>query len=160
MVTRQLSEKEALIKLTALCSRAEHCSGEMQEKMYKWGVSEEAQARIMAYLTENKYIDDTRFCQAFILDKIRYSKWGRRKIEQALWQKHITRDISAPILDEIDESEYLQILRPLLKSKRKTIKANSEYELNQKLIRFAMSRGFDNSIIRQCLDTDEYPEDV
>jgi regulatory protein len=59
------------------------------------------------------------------------------------------------VLDEIDEKEYLDVLIPLLKQKRRTIKANSDYELNQKLVRFALSRGFDFSIIRQCLDVDE-----
>ena len=160
MVNKQLSEKEALIKLTALCSRAEHCSGEMLDKMRKWEIPENVQARIMAYLTENKYIDDTRFCHAFILDKIRYNKWGRRKVEQALWQKHVPNDIYTPILNDIDDEEYLRVLRPLLKSKRKSTKAASEYELNTKLFRFAMSRGFTVDIIRQCLDTDDDPEDI
>jgi regulatory protein len=46
-------------------------------------------------------------------------------------------------------------LRPLLKQKRKSTKANSDYELNQKLVRFAISRGFTYDIIRQCLDVNE-----
>lgn len=147
-----LSEKEVLQKLTALCSRAEHCSGEMIEKMRKWEIDEDTQARVMAYLVKERYVDDARFCRSFIQDKIKYNKWGRRKIEQALWQKHVSKDISNPIFEEIDEEEYLQVLRPLLKSKRKSVKAESEYELNMKLIRFALGRGFDMEIIQQCLD--------
>ena len=86
------------------------------------------------------------------MDKIRYNKWGRRKIEQALWQKRIPKDIQTKILDEIDENEYLNVLRPLLKSKRRTIKAQSDYEENMKLVKFALGRGFTPDIIRQCLD--------
>jgi regulatory protein len=44
------------------------------------------------------------------------------------------------------------VLLPLLKQKRKSIKAENEYELNQKLVRFALGRGFTFDIIRQCLD--------
>ena len=69
--------------------------------------------------------------------------------------KRIDEDIQQKVLDEIDEKEYLDVLIPLLKQKRKTTKANSDYELNQKLVRFALSRGFDFSIIRQCLEVDE-----
>ena len=47
------------------------------------------------------------------------------------------------------------MLRPLLKQKRSSIKADSDYELNQKLVRFALSRGFTFDIIRQCLDVDD-----
>jgi regulatory protein len=106
-------------------------------------------------------VDDERFARAFIYDKIRYSKWGRRKVEQALWLKHIDDSISKPILDEVDDDEYLRVLRPMLKQKRKGIKANSEYEATMKLIRYALSRGFTMDIIKQCIeveDEDEFAE--
>ena len=103
-------------------------------------------------------MDDERFARAFIYDKIRYSKWGRRKVEQALWLKHIDDSISKPLLDEVDDEEYLNILRPMLKQKRKSTKANSEYELTMKLIRFAMGRGFTMDIIKQCIEVEDEDE--
>lgn len=153
-----MSEQEALLRLTSLCSTAEHCSHEMLEKMRRWEIDEDTQARIMEYLVKEKYIDDERYARFFAKDKIRYNKWGRRKVEQAMWQKHIDADIQQRVLDEIDDDEYLLILRPLLKSKRRTVKAANNYEMNMKLIRFAMGRGFTMDIIRQCLDNDEFDE--
>lgn len=153
-----MSEQEALLRLTSLCSTAEHCSHEMLEKMRRWEIDEDAQARIMEYLVKEKYIDDERYARFFAKDKIRYNKWGRRKVEQAMWQKHIDADIQQRVLGEIDDDEYLLILRPLLKSKRRTVKAANNYEMNMKLIRFAMGRGFTMDIIRQCLDNDEFDE--
>jgi regulatory protein len=130
----------------------------MLEKMRRWEIDEDTQARIMEYLVKEKYIDDERYARFFAKDKIRYNKWGRRKVEQAMWQKHIDADIQQRVLDEIDDDEYLLILRPLLKSKRRTVKAANNYEMNMKLIRFAMGRGFTMDIIRQCLDNDEFDE--
>ena len=153
-----MSEQEVLLRLTSLCSTAEHCSHEMLEKMRRWEIDEDAQTRIMEYLVKEKYIDDERYARFFAKDKIRYNKWGRRKVEQAMWQKHIDTDIQQRVLDEIDDDEYLLILRPLLKSKRRTVKAANNYEMNMKLIRFAMGRGFTMDIIRQCLDNDEFDE--
>lgn len=153
-----MSEQEALLRLTSLCSTAEHCSHEMLEKMRRWEIDEDAQTRIMEYLVKEKYIDDERYARFFAKDKIRYNKWGRRKVEQAMWQKHIDTDIQQRVLNEIDDDEYLLILRPLLKSKRRTVKAANNYEMNMKLIRFAMGRGFTMDIIRQCLDNDEFDE--
>ena len=149
---KQKTEQEALLTLTALCASGEHCTQEMLDKMARWELSEEAQARVMQYLTEHQYIDDERFTRAFVMDKIRYNKWGRRKVEQALWLKRIPKDIQTKILDEIDENEYLNVLRPLIKSKRRSIKAKSDYEANMKLIKFALGRGFTFDIIRQCID--------
>ena len=153
------SEKEAYQTLAALCAQAEHCQWEMLEKMRRWEVPEEAQARVMQRLVKERYVDDERYAQAFVKDKIRYNKWGRRKVDQALWQKHIDEDIRKRVLNEVDDEEYLSVLRPLLKQKRKSTKANSDYELNQKLMRFALGRGFTFDIIRQCIDVEEEPED-
>jgi regulatory protein len=152
---KKMTEQEAYLRLTILCAQAEHCEQEMYDKMKRWEIDETAQSRIIVRLKKDRYIDDERFARAFVKDKIRYNKWGRRKVQQALWQKHIDADIQQRILDEIDENEYLAVLRLLLQQKRKSTKAQSDYELNRKLVRFALSRGFTFDIIRQCLDVDE-----
>ena len=157
-----MTEQEAYLQLAALCAQAEHCQQEMRDKMRRWGLDETVQNRIIDRLIKERYVDDERYARAFVKDKIRYNKWGRRKVQQALWMKRIDADIQQQVLDEIDEKEYLDVLRPLLKQKRKSIKAESDYELNQKLLRFALSRGFGFDIIRQCLDVGEedYSEDM
>ena len=152
---KEMTEQEAYLQLAAVCAQAEHCQQEMRDKMKRWDVDETAQNRIIARLVKERYIDDERFSRAFVKDKIRYNKWGRRKVQQALWMKRIDDEIQQRVLDEIDEKEYLDVLRPLLKQKRKSIKANSDYELNQKLVRFALGRGFTFDLIRQCLDVDD-----
>ena len=153
---KTLTEQEALLRLTTLCAKGEHCSWEMTEKMRRWGLSEEAQARVIEQLVKEHYVDDTRYCRCFVHDKIKYNKWGRRKVEQALLAKRIGSDIFRPVLDEVDDEEYLRILRPMLQAKRRQLKVASEYEANGRLIRFALGRGFTMDIIRQCLDTDGY----
>jgi regulatory protein len=154
-----MSEKDALLRLSALCAQGEHCQWEMIEKLRKWEIDDEAQARIMERLVKDRYVDDERFARAFVLDKIRYNKWGRRKVEQALYQKHIADDIRRRTLDDVSDEEYLKVLQPLLKQKRRSTKAASDYEMNQKLIRFALGRGFTFDIIRQCMDVEEEMED-
>ena len=158
---RQKTEQEAYLTLSALCAQAEHCQWEMTEKMRRWELTEEAQARVMQRLVSERYVDDERYARAFVKDKVRYNKWGRRKVEQALWQKHIDESVRQQVLDEVDDDEYICILRPMLQQKRKSTKASSDYELNGKLIKFAMSRGFTMDIIKQCVnveDDDEFLE--
>lgn len=152
---KKMTENEALLRLSAMCASAEHCSYEMTEKMRKWELPDDAAARVMERLVNDKYIDDERYSRFFVKDKLRYNKWGRRKIDQALFMKRIPEDIRQAVLSETTDEEYAGILRPLLKSKRKSTKAASEYEMNGKLIRFAMSRGFDMDVIRMCMDCDE-----
>lgn len=117
-------------------------------------MSDEAQARVMQRLVGERYVDDERYARAFVRDKIRYNKWGRRKVEQALWMKRIDDDIRERVLGEVDDGEYLAVLRPLLQQKRRSTKAATDYELNQKLVKYALGRGFTFDIIRQCIDGD------
>lgn len=154
-MTKEKTEQEAYLQLAAMCAQAEHCEQEMRDKMKRWGVEPDAQDRVVARLVKERYIDNERYVRAFVKDKIRYNKWGRRKVMQALWMKRIDDDIQHRVLDEIDDKEYIDVLIPLLKQKRKTIKAKSDYELNQKLVRFALGRGFDFGVIRQCMDVDD-----
>ena len=152
---KQITEQEAYVRLASLCAQAEHCQYEIKEKMRRWELGEEAQTRIMERLVKERYIDEMRYARAFVKDKVVYNKWGRRKVEQALWQKQIDDDIRQSVLEEVDDETYVSVLRPLLKQKRKSTKAGSEYEMNQKLVRFALGRGFTFDIIRQCIDLEE-----
>ena len=157
---KEMTEQEAYLQLATLCANAEHCQHEMLEKMRKWELPEAVRARVMARLISERYVNDERYARAFVKDKIRYNKWGRRKVQQALWMKRIDDDIQQRVLDDIDDAEYLAVLKPLLKQKAKSIKAENDYERNQKLIRFALGRGFTFDIIRQCLDVDDYPDNM
>ena len=151
---KEVTEQGAYLQLAQLCARSEHCQHDMQEKMRRWGMSDEAQARVMQRLVGERYVDDERYARAFVRDKIRYNKWGRRKVEQALWMKRIDDDIRERVLGEVDDGEYIAVLKPLLQQKRKSTKAATDYELNQKLVKFALGRGFTFDIIRQCIDGD------
>ena len=154
-----ITEEQALQRLTLLCSQAEHCQQEMLEKMQKWGVADDAQARIMAYLIDERYIDEQRYCRGFIHDKMEYNHWGRRKIEQALYQKGISRAVSDPLFDEVDPDRWIELLRPLIQQKRRSVKGRNSYEINQKLLRFAVGRGFLFEEARECIGDDELEED-
>ena len=147
-----MTEEQALQKLAALCSQSEHCTSEMKEKMTRWGIDEDAQQRVVEYLMANRYVDDRRYARSFVNDKLKYNKWGPRKIEQSLWMKHIDESILREALDDVDNEEYISVLRPLLTSKRKTTKAETDYEMNQKLLRFAIGRGFTFEQVKEVID--------
>ena len=149
---KPITEQEALQKLSALCARAEHSSGEMLEKMRRWQLSEDARERVLNRLIDEKFVDDERFARLFVREKIRFDRWGRRKIEQALYQKGVASDISRRVLDEVDDESYVAELKKLIAAKRRSVQAESDYEMRAKLTKYALGRGFDYNVIRQCID--------
>lgn len=149
---KTVSEEKALANLANLCSKGEQCAGELIDKMRRWGLDEAAQERVVAYLEEHHFIDENRYCHAFVEDKVRFDGWGRRKIEQALYLKRVSREAMNEALDSVPDDDYLAVLRPLLQGKWPTIKARTPYERSMKLIKYAMGRGFEMRLIRQCID--------
>lgn len=154
-----MTADEILYKLAARCSTSEQCLSDVEAKLKRYDLSEEERTRILQHLVEEKYIDDKRYAEAFVRDKYRFNKWGRIKIAQGLRMKGIDNGTVNEAMEVIDEAEYLHILRELIKAKRKSIRGKSDYEVNGKLIRFAIGRGFEFAAIRSCMDVDENYDD-
>jgi regulatory protein len=154
-----MTADEILYKLAARCSTSEQCLSDVEAKLKRYDLSEEERTRILQHLVEEKYIDDKRYAEAFVRDKYRFNKWGRIKIAQGLRMKGIDNGTVNEAMELIDETEYLHILRELIKAKRKSIRGKSDYEVNGKLTRFAIGRGFEFAAIRSCMDVDENYDD-
>lgn len=141
-----------LSKLTALCSRSEHCCHDIKEKLRRWEIDETTSQKVIDYLKKEKYIDDSRYARFFVNDKVKFNKWGRRKVEQALRMKGIAEEDYEEALSSVEDADYESVLQPLLKSKMKSVKAKNDYEFRMKLIRFALGRGFSYEQITRSLD--------
>lgn len=156
LAKKQLTEQEALFRLTALCAQSEQCEFNLREKLRKWGFDMDVQDRVIDYLYDEKYLDESRFAHAYARDKMRYNQWGRQKIEQGMRLLQISQPVRREALLELPEQEYLEILQHILTTKARSVKADNNFERNGKLIRFAVGRGFEMKLILQFLpDADE-----
>jgi regulatory protein len=54
-------------------------------------------------------------------------------------------------LEEIDEPAYRSILLSLLEKKKRTLRGKDEQDVYDRLLRFAVGRGFENKEIICCL---------
>jgi len=149
----EISESDALNRMAAYCSASEHCFSEIEEKLRKLGIAEDAITRILHRLEEEKLIDETRYCRAFVNDKLRFSGWGKRKMAQSLQMKRISRAVYQPIIDAIDPKEYEKALRQALEQKESSLKPTDVgYQRQMKLYRFGMSRGYSFDELRKFID--------
>ena len=140
------SEDDARARLEAMCARAEHCTQELRDKLWVWGVSRDVAERILARLQDDGFVDDRRFARAYASDKVKFSRWGRRKLQVMLSRKRISSEDIAAAIEEIDEAVYEENLRHLLILKAASLTSDSEahtHEGRVKLFRFAVSRGYE-----------------
>ena len=139
---KAITYEQALHRLAAFCSRGEKCIYDIRQNMKRWELPVNEQEKIIHYLQKEKFLDEKRFCRAFVNDKIKYNQWGIHKIKYELKRKQIDDRIIREVLQTIDWKESEKQLHLLLTNKLKTIKAKNDYEMKQKLIRFAVGRGF------------------
>ena len=141
-----------LNKAAIYASRCEHCESEVREKLLAWGGSNEETDEIIAYLIEERYIDNQRYANSYTRDKFRFNHWGKYKINMMLRSKDIDSETIEEALGQIDEEEYLDKLQQILKDKLRSLKYSSEYEKKGKLFKFAQSRGFESGAISKVID--------
>lgn len=156
---KECTVEEARLKAEAYCAMSEHCTDEVCRKLEQWGAPLAAYDSILEHLKKEKYVDDRRYAIAFVRDKYRFNQWGRIKIAQALRLKQIASVEINQALEEIDDTEYSDILMSVIRRKLPTIKAVNDYERRGKLVRFAAGRGYEVEKIIQCLDRIGYEDD-
>jgi len=134
--------EQALHRLAAYCSRAERCCCDIRRKMDEWKIPVEQQNQLLHQLQKEKFIDEERYCKAFVNDKSQYNRWGIHKIRFELKKRQLPEPFVQEALRGIDPEENRERLRLLIEQKKKTVKGKNEWEIRQKLLRFAASRGF------------------
>ena len=145
MAKTELSKLEWLAKAQAYCARAEHCAADVRRKFYEWGLQD---AEIADFIEQNLYADnflnDRRFCEAYVHDKVAYQSWGRLKIQASLRALQLPESEIRAALENIDETAYFDNLRKLIRAR----KSDSE----DKRLRFLLQRGFTYEEIKGIRD--------
>ena len=134
MVNRELSKAEWLDKAEAYCAKSEHCAADVRRKLYEWGTPTDFADEIVESLYQNDFLNDARFCYAYVHDKVAYQSWGRMKIQAGLRALDLPESEIRKSLDEIDEKQYKKNLQTLFQQR----KADPE----EKRMRFLLQRGF------------------
>jgi len=148
----KLSYEQALHRLAAYCSRAERCIFDVRKKMYEWEIPSEQQNQIIKKLQKEKFLDEERYCKAFVNDKTKYNRWGIYKIRFELKRKQIPENMINDALKNLDPEENQERIKSLIEQKIKSVKGKNEWEIRQKLLRFAASRGFAQEDIEKILE--------
>lgn len=143
-VKKDKTPQQALQSLMRLCARSEHSSGDALRLMKRWGVADDEARKVLARLQSERFIDDARFAEAFVRDKLNLSGWGAYKIKMSLRAKGVSREvIDEVVLPMIEATDMGERLEEIMRRKMRTLKFSSPYDAKSKLIRFAASRGYD-----------------
>ena len=151
---KKLTSNQATIKAQNSCAYQERCQQEMRDKLYEWGLHSNDVENIIANLISDNFLNEERFAKAFAGGKFRIKKWGRVKIKIELKKRKISDYCIKKGMQEIDEDDYLKILKGVIAKKSKEIKGGKEQVRNYKIAQYVLSRGFESDLIWDILKGD------
>lgn len=140
---RPLTPNEAYVRLGALCARSEQCAADVLRRCRAWGLNAAQAAALVERLRRERYLDEARYCRAFVHDKALIEGWGPQKIIYTLAAKNLPRAQITGALAEIDPDVFARNLNAALAHKLRTLPpalpADARY---RRLMAFATGRGF------------------
>ena len=145
--------KAVLGRMQRQCARREYCTYDVTVKIRKAlgeEYGQEAVDEIVGALKSDGYVDDLRYASAFAREKSSLTGWGPAKIKFALRAKRMNSDLIEEALGEMDGEASREKLVRLVAAKRKTLQGDPQIKL--KLIRYALQRGYDYSLVAEIVD--------
>lgn len=142
---------EILQKLARYCAYQERCVQELEQKMKTFEVTPSDYPFYLERLRENNYLNEARFVEIFVRSKFNQKSWGRTKINYELRKRGISASLLASAWDGIDDADYIEKARALLKKKKDEIKTGTSPQRYQKCYNFGLSKGYESALVRELL---------
>ncbi|HSL89882.1 MAG TPA: regulatory protein RecX [Ignavibacteriaceae bacterium] len=151
-------------KAISFLAKRIHSKRELENKLRKKNYEIELIKAVLDELEEKGLIDDNTFANQFSDEKLNSKKWGLQKVKSELFKKGISADVIKDVVKIYADSESQQTsANDLVKKKLNLIskRENDQKKINQKLIAFLLSRGYDYDIAREAvreviIDDDNY----
>lgn len=139
-------------KMTHYCAFQERCMFDVKTKLQTFHLQESIYDAIINKLIKENYLNEERFAKMFASGKLRINKWGKNKIYRALQAKRVPELFILEGLNEIENSEYIDVLRNIISKKSDEISETDLNKRNQKLAKFAISKGFESNLVWDVLN--------
>jgi regulatory protein len=146
---------DALRKSASFCAYQERTQQEVRDRLAAWDITGDDAEEIITELIEQNYLNEARFATTFAGGKFRVKHWGKRKIQQHLKQRGIAGHNLTQALNLIAPADYRATLTDLLDKKRRTLHDDNPLVIKQKLVRYALSKGYESDLIFSVLGAEE-----
>ncbi|MBU1370118.1 MAG: RecX family transcriptional regulator [Bacteroidetes bacterium] len=150
MTAAEVSYNYFLEKARHYCDYQERTIEEVRQKLKGWSISDAQITKIINQLETEDLINEERFARGYALGKLRNNHWGRNKIMAGMYSKGLSELMIQIGLSEIDDEEYLDILRKVLEHKK--INEKDPFKYRMKLAQYAYQKGFQNKLIWEVIN--------
>ncbi|MFK2818914.1 regulatory protein RecX [Flavobacteriaceae sp. LMIT009] len=138
---------EAKKKLEHYCAYQERCHQEVVNKLRGMKMIPQAIDVILVHLIQHNYLNEERFAKTYVRGKLRFKKWGKRRLTSELKKKDISKININQALTEIDNTEYVEIFNDLAEKRLNSLKEKDKYQKKRKLAYYLLYRGWETYMV-------------
>ena len=139
--------KDIALKFLSYKARSEK---EVRDKLVSKEVESMTIDRVIEFLKRYDYINDEKFANSYVRERIRLKLEGRKKLVYDLRQKGIKQEIIDHVLDNTDIDEIDQAIKLL--EKKVHDKTELDIKEKQRIYQFLLRKGFSYDIIKKAFD--------
>ncbi|WP_421892288.1 regulatory protein RecX [Marinoscillum sp.] len=143
--------KQAKAKAAKYCSSKERAPFQVYEKLMAWELSEDEAQHILAELTEDRFVDERRFCKAFCHDKFAFNHWGKNRIQQELFRFRLSEEVIREGLNYIDPDKYQKTLETLAIKKWSSL-MDEPWPKKQKTMAYLIGKGYEIDLVIETVN--------
>jgi len=147
--------KEATERIQSFCAIQDRCQWEVEKKMKEWEISDEIIENILTDLILDKFVDEQRFSESFCRGKFRIKRWGKVKIKNELKIKKISKNCIDKGLLQIENKEYMEVLKYLYIKKRNSLKDKNQFIRKGKIAKHLQQKGFESNMFWELINKDK-----
>ncbi len=148
---KKLTPLVALEKMRNWCAYQERAQQETRNKLWEYGLASDEIEQIISQLIQENYLNEERFAVAFAGGKFRIKKWGKNKIKQELKMRKVSDYCIQKALNQINGNDYFVTLEKIIVKKNQEIKESNKIKKQHKIIKYLMSRGFEQDVIMDAI---------
>lgn len=146
-LSENIENRRAFNQAVSYLSRRDHSERELLLKLRQKGYAESGENAVTK-LKDGGYLDDGRFARVYVRELKDVKKFGRKRIEQELFRKGISRDIIREVLEEteFDESGIYDIIR------RKYLRHLSDEKGRKRTVNALLRMGYSYGEIKEAFN--------
>ncbi|NER14524.1 recombinase RecX [Leptobacterium flavescens] len=145
--SRSYTVDEATRKLESFCAYQERCHKEVVARLKEMRMIPEAIDLIVTHLIQHNYLNEERFARSFARGKFNIKKWGRKRIEQELKFRDISRFNIRSAMKEISNEDYFNTFEELSEKRWEQLKDQHIQLRKKKFTSYLLYRGWESQMI-------------
>ena len=138
---------EAKKKLEHYCAYQERCHQEVVNKLRGMKMIPQAIDVILVHLIQHNYLNEERFAKTYVRGKLRFKKWGKRRLTSELKKNDISKININQALTEIDNTEYVEIFNDLAEKRLNSLREKDKYQKKRMLADYLLYRGWETYMV-------------